>query len=155
MKLVIALCLALHGLPAQAAEFSISGLKIGDTVCDKNSLGVCPVWDNGTQPECASIFNHAGGEVFVTYYFKENIFTGATILFDSKKFSKFVSYYEKEFGAEPVISKEKKDFDGEMMNNKIAVWKINEMEFIVEKYKSYKRGFAYMKSSAANSPFID
>lgn len=133
-------------LPAQAAEFSISGLKVGDIVHDKNILGSCPVWENGKQPECLNIFKHAGGEVLVTYYFKENIFTGATIVFDSKKFSKMVDYYEKEFGAEPVITKEKKEIDGEAMNNQIAVFQINGMRFVVEKFKSYKRGIAYLKA---------
>lgn len=142
----IALLALIFCLPAYGSEFTISGLKIGDRVENKDYLGICPMTENAQQPECLSIFEMAGGEVLVTYYFEGQTFTGASIIFDSKKFSNLVKFYNQQLGKEPEIRKEAIEIGGEKLTNKIAVWKIGDKEFIVQKYKSYKRGLAYLKA---------
>lgn len=131
---------------AIASEFSISGLKIGDKVHDINAYGLCPPAD-GPLTECLTITELAGGEALITYYFNGDKLSDASIAFDAKKFSKMVNYYKEQFGAEPTISKEPIIIDDDELTNKIAVWKINGGEFVVQKYKSYKKGIAYIVPS--------
>jgi hypothetical protein len=138
---ILLMCFA---LPARAGEFTISGYKLGDKVHDIHAYGAC-LPPEGKLTECINITDLAGGEVFITYFFEGDVLKDANIIFDSKKFGKLVSYYEKQLG-EPIITKEPIEFDGETKTNKVAKWQTQNGEFIIQKYKSYKRGFARLKS---------
>lgn len=127
-----------------AADFEISGLKIGNKVHDVHAYGFC-LPPEGVITECLNITQLAGGKALITYYFEGDVLKDATIIFDSKKYGKLVSLYEKILGQEPEITKEPIEFDSGTRTNKVAKWRTPSGELTIKKYRSEKKGFAYLK----------